>query len=155
MLTPILIRPSLRRAKLSFAICLIFLGLVIWLWLKLVPDAAWWITLVGVLPFIAPVLAWLDSLRSELKVENGVVRYRHGLLNHTTRAMDLRKLQDVRVHRTLSQRMWGTGTLVLETAGETGMISIADIDSPQKYADVILEASRETKPPEGTSSTHV
>lgn len=136
------VRPTLKRAKFSAALCVLFFILVVWLWRRFLPDAAWWIVMVGVIPFLAPILSWLDSTRTELSLENGVVRYRHGWLNQSTRALDLNKLQDVRVERSFTQRLWGVGTLVLETANATGRISVPDIDGAQRVADRILAASR-------------
>ena len=104
------VRPSLRRAKFSMLVCIVFLVLVIYLWRTFVPTASWWIVLVGVLPFLAPLFGWLDASRTSLTVSDGLVRYKHGFVNQTTRALELRKLQDVRVERSLVQRMWGIGT---------------------------------------------
>ncbi|MBN9660616.1 MAG: PH domain-containing protein [Acidobacteria bacterium] len=84
-------------------------------------------------------------------MEAGVVRYRHGLMNQTTRALDLKKLQDVRVERSLTQRLWGVGTLVLETANESGRITVNDIDGAQRVADRIMTASRR----EGNTTNNV
>lgn len=145
------VRPTLKRAKFSAALCVLFFILVVWLWRKLAPDAAGWIVIVGIIPFLAPLLSWLDSTRTELSIDNGVVRYRHGWLNHTTRALDLKKLQDVRVERSFTQRLWGVGTLVLETANESGRISVPDIDGAQRVADRILTASQQ----EGNRSQNV
>ena len=145
------VQPSMRRAKFSFVLCVLFLALVIWVWRTLLPTAEWWIVLVGVLPFIAPTLAFVDAIRTRLWLEDGLVRYRNGFLVQTTRAMELKKIQDVRVERTLSQRMWGMGTLILESAGESSRLVIADIDNPQRAADALLRASRQ----EGISKEHV
>lgn len=142
MPSELVVRPTLKRAKFSAAVCVLFLILVIWFWRKMVPDAAPWIVIVGVLPFLAPLFSWLDSTRTELTLEGGVVRYRHGLMNQTTRALDLKKLQDVRVERSLTQRLWGVGTLVLETANESGRITVNDIDDAQRVADRIMTACR-------------
>ncbi|MBI5283270.1 MAG: PH domain-containing protein [Candidatus Solibacter usitatus] len=136
------VRPSLRRAKYSLALCIIFLCLVIWFWLAVMPDAKWWILGVGALPFLGPLLAWLDSTRTLMVVDDGIIRYRHGLVSQTTRSIELRKIQDIRVERSLSQRLWGIGTLVLETAGESSRLSMADIDRPQQVADWLLNESR-------------
>jgi uncharacterized membrane protein YdbT with pleckstrin-like domain len=145
------VRPSTRRAKFSLATCVLFLVLVIWCKVKLFPEAAWWFVVVGVLPFVAPALAFVDVIRTRLWLEEGLVRYRHGFLMQTTRAMELRKIQDVRVERTLTQRMWGVGTLILESAGESSRLVVVDIDNPQRAADAILRASRQ----EGTAKDHV
>jgi len=141
----------MRRAKFSLVLCVLFFGLVIWFWRAVTPNAEWWIVLVGVLPFVAPALAFVDAIRTRMWVEDGLVRYRHGFVVQTTRAMELKKIQDVRVERTLTQRMWGVGTLILESAGETSRLVVVDIDNPQKAADALLRASRQ----EGLSKDHV
>jgi uncharacterized membrane protein YdbT with pleckstrin-like domain len=140
MAAELVVRPSLRKAKLSLAPCFLFFCFTVWLWQS--AATAWWIMLVGLLPFIGPALTWLDSRRTLLTVEDGVVRYRHGLISESTRSIELAKIQDIRVERSLSQRLWGIGTLVLETAGETSRLALADIDRPQQVADWILNASR-------------
>lgn len=145
------IRPSLRKAKFSLVLCTVFLLVVIWFWRAVVPEAHWAIVVVGLLPFVAPLMGWLDATRTSLAMEGTVVRYRHGLVSETMRAMDLSKLQNVFVERTLAQRMWGVGTLVLETASEHGRIAIADIDRAQEVADLILKASRGEGRGEGKS----
>ncbi len=141
----------MRRAKFSLVLCVLFFALVIWCKASLFPDAAWWFVVVGVLPFVSPALAFVDAIRTRLWLDEGLVRYRHGFIVQTTRAMELRKIQDVRVERTLVQRMWGVGTLILESAGESSRLVVVDIDNPQKAADALLRAGRQ----EGTSQEHV
>ena len=149
------VQPSMRRAKFSLALCVLFFALAIWFWRAVVPAAEWWIVIVGILPFVAPALAFVDCVRTRLWVDEGLVRYRHGFIVQTTRAMELRKIQDVRVERTLSQRMWGVGTLILESAGESSRLVVSDIDNAQGTADAILRAARRDSRLEGTSRDNV
>ncbi|MBI4892017.1 MAG: PH domain-containing protein [Acidobacteria bacterium] len=142
-MNPTVIRPSLRRAKFSLVLCALFLAVVVWFWRMVVPEAHWVILLAGILPFFAPLLSWADTKRTSLTVDGTVVKYKHGIVSETVRAMDLARLQNIFVERTLSQRLWGVGTLVLETASEQGRIAIADIDNPQKTADWLLKISKE------------
>jgi uncharacterized membrane protein YdbT with pleckstrin-like domain len=74
-----------------------------------------------------------------LSVDNGKLRYTEGMLSRSSRTLELSKIQDVRVDQTLTQRMLGLGDLTLETAGETGRLSMRGIDEPQRVADRILE----------------
>jgi uncharacterized membrane protein YdbT with pleckstrin-like domain len=71
-------------------------------------------------------------------------RLRHdvGMFSRSTRTMELAKVQDVHVTQTLFQRMLGLGNLSIESAGETGRLTIENIDQPHDVADVILEAAR-------------
>jgi hypothetical protein len=139
------IRPSLRKAKFSLILCTVFLAVVIWFWRSVVPDAHAVILLVGILPFLAPLISWADTTRTSLTMPCLYRTTVPSSVSETIRAMDLSKLQNVFVERTLTQRLWGVGTLVLETASEHGRIAIADIDNPQRIADMLLKASR----PEG------
>ena len=141
MAAELTVHPSMKRAWFSLALCVAFAVLLAWFWRTVVPDAAWWIMLAALLPLVAPMTGWLDVKRTELRVEDGLVHYRRGLLRRTTRAFELRKLQDVRVERTLWQRAWGVGTLILETMSEGGSVVLQNIDRPQQVADWILKSS--------------
>jgi uncharacterized membrane protein YdbT with pleckstrin-like domain len=136
------VRPSLRRAKFFAVLCVGWLLFVLWAWWALVPVVGWWILIAGAIPFLAPISGWLNASRTSLTVGDGLVRYKHGFVTQTTLALELRKLQDIRVVRSLMQRTWGIGTLILETAGEVGQVVLADIDNPQEVADRILSASK-------------
>jgi uncharacterized membrane protein YdbT with pleckstrin-like domain len=100
------------------------------------------VVVVGLVPFVVPLKGWVRASRTSLAVEGTVVHYREGLVSESMKAMDLSKLQNVFVERSVGQRMWGVGTLILETASENGRIAIEDIDRPQEVADMILKASR-------------
>ena len=136
------IRPTLKRAKFSLALSFLFFVILLWIYLKFFSDKPWWVPLFGLIPFLFPLVAWIDTARTVLTVSGGYLRFRHGFVSQTSRTMDLSKIQDVRVERSLAQRLWNIGTLVVETAGETGQIVMSDIDRPQAVAEDILEAAR-------------
>jgi hypothetical protein len=56
--------------------------------------------------------------------------------------MELRKVQDVRVDQTVTQRMLNTGDITVETAGESSRITMHSIDDPHHAAEHILELTR-------------
>jgi uncharacterized membrane protein YdbT with pleckstrin-like domain len=76
-----------------------------------------------------------------LTVSGGKLRYQSGILSRSTRTMEIKKVQDVRVDQTLGQRMLGMGDISIETAGETSRLTMTSIDRPQAIADEILEAA--------------
>ncbi|OHE75815.1 MAG: hypothetical protein A2107_00315 [Verrucomicrobia bacterium GWF2_62_7] len=53
------------------------------------------------------------------------------------------KVQNVRVQRSLVDRLWGVGTIVIETASESGRLVMQHVDRPTWVADKILEAGIE------------
>ncbi|MGH9673685.1 MAG: PH domain-containing protein [Bryobacteraceae bacterium] len=79
-----------------------------------------------------------------LSLDGGRLRYETGMLSKSTRTLEVGKVQDVRVDQSFAQRIVGVGTLTLETAGETGRLSMDDIDSPQRVAERILDAAHRT-----------
>jgi len=76
-----------------------------------------------------------------LSLDGGRLRYETGMLSKSTRTLEVGKVQDVRIDQSFAQRIIGIGSLTLETAGETGRLSIEDIDSPQRVADRILDVA--------------
>jgi uncharacterized membrane protein YdbT with pleckstrin-like domain len=78
-----------------------------------------------------------------LTVSAGKLRYESGVLSRSTRTMEIKKVQDVRVDQTLGQRMLGMGDISIETAGETSRLTMAAIDRPHVIADQILEAAHQ------------
>jgi uncharacterized membrane protein YdbT with pleckstrin-like domain len=76
-----------------------------------------------------------------LTVSGGKLRYQSGVLSRSTRTMEIKKVQDVRVDQTLGQRLLGIGDISIETAGETSRLTMRSIDRPQAIADAILEAA--------------
>ena len=66
-----------------------------------------------------------------------------GLVSHTTRNVPLRTIQDVTVSATATQRLLGFGNIVIENANEaTEKIILHNINSPKKYADILLKQMR-------------
>jgi uncharacterized membrane protein YdbT with pleckstrin-like domain len=139
---PLIIRPTVKRAVFGMILAVIFLCLVLWVWLSIVPDWPWQLLVVGGLPMLAPLIAWVDSRRVRLEIDHGSARYVHGLISQTTRNLVLRNVSDVRVERSLAQRMWNIGTLIIEMPGENGRVVIQDIDRPQEAADKLVKAAR-------------
>lgn len=87
-----------------------------------------------------PFLRWLTAT---VVVTERRVRARHGVLRSRTRDVPLRRVTDVVVERSLLQRMTGSGTLMLETAGERGALVVRDVPGVRHVAaelDDLLDA---------------
>ena len=66
-----------------------------------------------------------------------------GLISRTTQNIPLRRIQDVTVSATMAQRMLGFGDVIIDNASEDGgKVVLDDIDSPRKYADLVLRQMR-------------
>jgi uncharacterized membrane protein YdbT with pleckstrin-like domain len=139
---PLVIRPTLKRAGLGLMLAMCFMGGILWVWWKIVPEWPWPVGVIAALPLVGPIAAFVDSRRVRLEIEHGSARYVHGLFQQTTRNLVLRNVSDVRVERSLAQRMWGIGTLVIEMPGENGRVVLQDVNRPQLAADLLVRAAR-------------
>lgn len=103
----------------------------------------------NILHALAPALLLLRAIiahtrarMTSLTIGNGKLRMQQGLFSRSTRTMELLKVQDIRVDRSLWQRIFRTGDLSIETAGESSRITIHNIDSPDYVGDRILKEAR-------------
>ena len=76
-----------------------------------------------------------------LTVGGGKLRYQSGVMSRSTRTMEIKKVQDVRVDQTLGQRMLGMGDISIETAGDSSRLTMKSIDRPHAVAEQILDAA--------------
>jgi uncharacterized membrane protein YdbT with pleckstrin-like domain len=66
-----------------------------------------------------------------------------GLVSRSTRNVPLRRIQDVTVVATATQRLLGIGDLMIDNASdEGGKVVLKDINSPKEYADTLLRQMR-------------
>lgn len=62
-----------------------------------------------------------------------------GLVSRQTRNVPLRRIQDVTVTTSIPQRLLGFGNIVVDNASEEGgKLTLGNVDSPRKYADMLL-----------------
>ena len=66
-----------------------------------------------------------------------------GLVSRTTRNIPINRIQDVTISSGIYQRLLNFGDLVIDNASEDGgKVVIKNIDSPRKYADLLLGQMR-------------
>ncbi len=66
-----------------------------------------------------------------------------GLISRTITNVPLRRVQDVTVRTTISQRMLGFGDIIVDNAGTDGQqVILKDIDSPRRHADILMRQIR-------------
>lgn len=104
-----------------------------------------WHPMMSVVPLLLLLRAAIGHVRTRmtcLTVGGGRLRMQQGMFSHSTRTMELVKVQDVRVDRSVWQRLFGTGDLTIESAGEHSRLTIHNIDHAEYVGDRILKASR-------------
>jgi uncharacterized membrane protein YdbT with pleckstrin-like domain len=100
--------------------------------------------------YTLPLIALLPPLRMQfsrslttLRLQNDHLTLESGFLSRTRRTVDTAKIQDVTVRQSVGQRILNTGDLTLESAGESGRISIRNLDRPRAIADAILNSAKQ------------
>ncbi|MGH9721754.1 MAG: PH domain-containing protein [Bryobacteraceae bacterium] len=132
------IRPSLKLVKAGYVAVLLVIGAAFYCW-NLTPQENWWPPALTALLLLWPASKHLVRRTTTITMQGDKLRYETGILSKTTRTIQLSKVQDVRVDRSLMQRILGLGNLTIETAGESSRLTIENIDDPQTGADMIME----------------
>lgn len=105
---------------------------------------AWFAVLAGLSLLLIPAFYQFKRKLVRYTLTDSKIEIDEGLISKRTRNVPLRTIQDVTVSATVPQRIFGFGDLIIENAGETaGKIVLKNINSPKKYADVLLKQMRQ------------
>jgi uncharacterized membrane protein YdbT with pleckstrin-like domain len=142
-MTDRVIHPTLKfiRAAYLIELCLIVAAFIVQK--TVIEQGPWWIPLVLLILPLWTLFRHIRRLSVKLSLTGDKLRFETGILSKSTRTIQLAKVQDVRVDQSLAQRIFGVGTIAIETAGEHSRLSVDDIDRPQIVADEIMKRSEE------------
>jgi uncharacterized membrane protein YdbT with pleckstrin-like domain len=99
--------------------------------------------IVGMALLLIPVFYHIRKKLVRYTLTDTTIEIDRGLVSRTTQNIPLRRVQDVTVTSTLVQRILGYGDIRIDNASEdAGKVILDDIDSPKKYADLILRQMR-------------
>lgn len=140
------IRPTLMFVKIGYGLAVLG-GLLLVALLSVVYDIikipVQYSILAGLSLLLIPAFYHLRHKIVRYTLTDSKIEIDEGLISKTTRNVPLRTIQDVTVSATVPQRMLGFGNLIIENAGETNSrIVLKNINSPKKYADVLLKQMR-------------
>lgn len=103
----------------------------------------WIFVLAGLSLLLIPAFYHLKRNVVRYTLTDSKIEIDEGFISQKTRNVPLRTIQDVMVSSTIPQRMLGFGDLIIENAGETGgKIVLKNVNSPKKYADILLKQMR-------------
>jgi uncharacterized membrane protein YdbT with pleckstrin-like domain len=111
-----------------------------------------WVAWASLVLLLWPIKCHAQSRLTRMTILDDKLRYETGGLGKTTRTILISRVQDLTVHQTIGQRIFGVGDLSIETAGESSKLTIPSIDRPQEIADHIQELSA-TAPPSNSGMT--
>ncbi|MEW6361301.1 MAG: PH domain-containing protein [Pyrinomonadaceae bacterium] len=97
----------------------------------------------GVLIILIPAYFHLKRKLVRYTLTDSTIEIDRGLISRTTQNIPLRRIQDVTVSAGILQRILGYGDISIDNASEDGgKVVLKSIDSPKKYADLILRQLR-------------
>jgi membrane protein YdbS with pleckstrin-like domain len=141
------VRPTMLFVWIWYVIAsLIVLAatVVVALLAKTVPTSAAVIVIliVAAIVFSIPIYKHIVRRREVFTLTNHKLEMRYGIIARTVRNIPLRNIQDVTVTATAIQRLLGIGSIVIDSASESGKIWLSEVPHPDHYADLILAEMR-------------
>lgn len=127
------LRPHWRRVVVPIALLPIVVGVASYGWFTLPSGSArqplrYAILVVALLILlwwtVRPLLFWLTT---RYVVTNRRVLMRNGVLSRNGRDVPLTRVNDVSFSRSVVERLFGSGTLVIESAGDRGQVVLTDV----------------------------
>lgn len=142
------IRPTLKWVRFSYTTWFLIAFVLVLVWNNYLKDKPLWpVALALLLLWILwPLRLQIRRRFTKLVIEGDKLRFETGVLSKTSRSLQLAKIQDVTVRQSLGQRILGIGDLSIETAGETGRLTMFQLDNPQAVADQIMDQVRDQQP---------
>ena len=86
--------------------------------------------------FVVPLLRWRTT---QFVVTNERVVMRSGILARQGRDVPLSRINDVSFSHTFFERLLRCGTLVVESAGERGQVTLTDVPQVEKVQRTVYE----------------
>jgi uncharacterized membrane protein YdbT with pleckstrin-like domain len=126
------LRPHPIALLLPAIVTVLAVGVGIWL-LTLASDVVSWIVVVGMalVLVVYPVRRLTDWLTSHFVVTSDRVIHRQGLIAKSSMEIPLEAINDVRFSQGVIDRMLGAGTLVIQSASESGRQNFSHIRKPE------------------------
>ncbi len=138
----VIIRPSMKTVWMAYALAVIVIIAAAWVYFQYLDDKPRWLLLIPLIVLIPPIKAHLQRRLLSLRFQDDHLTLETGFFSRTRRTLDTAKIQDVTVRQTFGQRLLGVGDLMLESAGESGRMAIANLDRPREIADAIINSSK-------------
>ena len=142
-------RPSWRgrMAILVPGVLLTILVLVVCLWADF--SATVTVVVVGIVALVTVVWAFIETIRWKYTITNRRVFVRHGLVSIHEQTARLERVQDITLHQTLFDRMFGVGKLQIDTAGSSGgALEFKALLEPTEVREVLEAAVRAEQHPD-------
>jgi uncharacterized membrane protein YdbT with pleckstrin-like domain len=136
------IHPSMKTVWATYATAVLAIAVCIWAYFQFLPYEPRWFLALPLVLLLPPLRMQMKRRLVSLRLHDDHLTMESGLFSRTRRTLDMAKVQDVTVRQSFGQRMLGVGDLMLESAGETGRMTILNVDGPRELADEIIAGSK-------------
>lgn len=139
------VTPTLKFVYAGYLVTVLAAFLVVVLMTLFLPAVSPVIAVVvGLLLLLIPLYSHVKKRLVRYTLTDTMVEIDRGFVSRTTQNIPLRRIQDVTVSATVTQRMLGFGDVIIDNASEDGgKIVLAGIDAPKKYAEMLLRQMRQ------------
>jgi uncharacterized membrane protein YdbT with pleckstrin-like domain len=138
--TPVYIHPSAKLLKPLYWLAAILIGLIFF-YSNNTKTNLYGLMIVPAVIVLFAIAKHIRLRYTKLVVSGGKLRYETGIVSRSVRTMEIAKVQDVHVRQSFTERILGLGTITIQSAGETGSLTMAGVAQPQEVADYILETA--------------
>jgi len=139
----IVVRPTLKFINAAYIAVIVLILAAFGLQHYYKPTWPLWLPLILAVFFLWVVSRHLKRMTRKLTISAERLVYEEGLLGKSTRTIPLAKVQDVRVDQSLVDRLFGVGSVSMETAGGSSRLVMRPIDGPHHIADEINNRSEQ------------
>jgi membrane protein YdbS with pleckstrin-like domain len=138
------ISPTLLFVKAGYVLAGVGALLLVALFSVLFTFVPIWIDIIlGLMLFLIPAFYHIKQKLVRYTLNDTNIEIDRGLISRSTRAVPLRRIQDVTVSATMMQRLLGFGNVVIDNASEDGgKVVLKNINTPKRYADDVLRQMR-------------
>ncbi|MEJ7623676.1 MAG: PH domain-containing protein [Pyrinomonadaceae bacterium] len=103
----------------------------------------WIAVVIGLLMLLVPAFYHVKQRLVRYRLTESQLEVDEGLISRTTRSVPIRRIQDVTVSASITQRLLGFGDMMIDNASdEGGKLVLRNINSPKRYADELLKQMR-------------
>jgi uncharacterized membrane protein YdbT with pleckstrin-like domain len=99
----------------------------------------WMAAIASAIIFVFPVSRHIQFRHTVYTLTDVKVEIQSGIFSQTARNVPLRHIRDVTVSETFKERLIGIGDVLIDSDAVEGKITMNNINSPRRYADLILD----------------
>ena len=133
------ISPTLLFVKIGYGLAAIGALMLVAVTAAFTEIGNGWAVAAGLLLFLVPAYYHIRQKLIRYTLTESKLEIDEGLISRRTQNLPIRRIQDVTVSTTVTQRLLGFGDLVVDNASDDGeKISLKNINRPRRYADMLL-----------------